>query len=177
MDMDSEHIVLSRLLPKTGQTFSYEVGDDGDLEKGWWKGRTSANPRERFIVKTILGDKVVIDKATGLMWPAIGGNEGGNDGEATTWEYALEFANGLDFAGFEDWRLPNINELASIIDYGRYNPAANPVFEETRVDKGTWSSTVYHYNPPFSWYVDFKIGSVYHNWRTTYYYVRCVRTL
>ena len=59
MQMDSEHIVLSRLLPKTGQTQCYVDEDDGYLEKGWWKGRDADTNRERFVVKTISGDDVV----------------------------------------------------------------------------------------------------------------------
>ena len=57
------------------------------------------------------GDGTVSDLATGLMWQAA------DDGETRDWEDALSYAENSDYAGYDDWRLPNAKELQSIVDY------------------------------------------------------------
>ena len=57
------------------------------------------------------GDGTITDKATGLMWMQD------DSGNGMTWEEALKFAESKEFAGCSDWRLPNIKELQSIVDY------------------------------------------------------------
>jgi len=125
--MKAERIVLSWGLPKTGQRIEYAAGDDGTYEAGWWQGLTMADNKVRFISKTIDGEAVVIDQATGLMWFADGAEEVLDEGEAMNWLSAISLCNGIEFAGFDDWRLPNINELLSLfrrIDgYPHYYPA------------------------------------------------------
>ncbi|GAH35530.1 unnamed protein product, partial [marine sediment metagenome] len=76
MDMDTGQVILSQGLPKTGQETEYREGDDGTYEFGWWKNRLNANNKTRFIAKTIGVHAVVIDLATGLMWPADGDDFG-----------------------------------------------------------------------------------------------------
>lgn len=74
-----------------------------------------------------------------------------NVDDTYTWQGALDYVaqlnamnNGSGFAGRNDWRLPNVKELLSIVDYGRFNPSIDPVFGPTA---GTlnfvnyWSST------------------------------------
>jgi hypothetical protein len=36
------------------------------------------------------------------------------------------------YAGRRDWRIPNVKELQSIVDYGRFQPALDPIFGLTR---------------------------------------------
>jgi ribonuclease BN (tRNA processing enzyme) len=59
------------------------------------------------------GDGTITDLATGLTWQQY------DSGEAMDWESALEYAEDLDLAGYDDWRLPNAKELQSIVDYNR----------------------------------------------------------
>lgn len=78
------------------------------------------------------GDGTVSDLATGLMWQKA------DDGLARNWEEALKYAEDLELAIFDDWRLPNAKELQSIVDYTRSpqttdSPAVNPVFETTEI--------------------------------------------
>jgi len=68
------------------------------------------------------------------------------------------------FAGQCDWRLPNINELQTLVDYGRVAPAIDPKFNNG-VDSFTqssfyWSSTTYQSNPFLAWSVYFFDGQV-----------------
>jgi len=124
---------------RTGQTVSYGTGDDGALQKG------VAWPNPRF---TPNGDGTVTDNLTGLMWmqDADAGNDcHGPDAGGEIWATALASAatcNENKFAGYTDWRLPNLNELHSLIDWGQLNPAL-PVghpFTHVTLD-AYWSST------------------------------------
>ncbi len=113
-------------LPKTGQTTSYAVGDDGDLEKG------VAWPSPRFKDN---GDGTVTDNITGLMW-----DQTGNRFAISNWAGALSDANGLSLAGHSDWRLPNLKELRSLINNGQ-------------ADSATWLNTqgITNVQPEYYW--------------------------
>ena len=98
-------------IPKTGQTTSYQTGDDGTYQKG------VAWPSPRFIVQ---GDtNTVMDNLTGLMW-ARNANLGG----AMTWSNAVVYCEGLTYGGHSDWRLPNRRELLSLVNDGVLVPRA-----------------------------------------------------
>jgi hypothetical protein len=111
------------------------------------------------------GDGTVTDICTGLEWQKEPADVNG-DGlftypdDAPLWCNALAYCEGLSLAGHDDWRLPNVRELQSIVDYGRLEPAIDPAFG---VPPGVgllyWSSTPYtgHGAP---WHVDFGYGSV-----------------
>jgi hypothetical protein len=78
------------------------------------------------------GNGTVTDTATGLMW------QQDDSGFGMHWEEALAFAEGLELAGHDDWRLPNAKELQSIVDYTRSpdhtaSPAIDPVFSCTEI--------------------------------------------
>jgi hypothetical protein len=78
------------------------------------------------------GDGTVSDTATGLMWM-----QNDND-SALLWENALSYAENFTFAGHSDWRLPDIKELQSIVDYTRSpatssSAAIHPVFSCTQI--------------------------------------------
>ena len=63
------------------------------------------------------GDGTVTDHATGLMWQQA------DSGSGMDWEDALAYAEDSTMADYDDWRLPNIKELQSIVDYSR-SPSA-----------------------------------------------------
>ena len=76
------------------------------------------------------GDGTVTDLATGLVW------QQSDSGAGMSWEEALAYAEDLELAGSDDWRLPNAKELQSIVDYGRSpdtsgSAAIDPVFHST----------------------------------------------
>ncbi len=78
------------------------------------------------------GDGTISDLATGLMWQKC------DSGVGMDWEDALSYAESAEYAGYSDWRLPNIKELQSIVDYSRspqttLSAAIDPVFEITNL--------------------------------------------
>lgn len=153
-------------VPRTGQTTSYNPGDDGDLRKG------AAWPEPRF---TDHGETVT-DNLTGLMWvKAPHSLDGNSQGQA--WEEAIGFCNSLNYAGHSDWRLPNILELQSLISYGRYYPALpqDHPFEDVRFSY-YWSSTTHVGQAERAWFVYFYHGNVSLNVKSNAYEVWPVRS-
>ncbi len=64
-------------------------------------------------------DGTITDEATGLMWMQD------DNGEGVLWQDALAYAEGKEFAGYSDWRLPDAKELQSIVDYTRSPATTN----------------------------------------------------
>lgn len=97
------------------------------------------------------GHGVVLDAETGLMWKECPEKDNMMDPDSCTgatklmdWSAALVRANASTFAGFTDWRLPNITELASIRDYSPAGPTdvtLPGVFIDTVFSDAYWSST------------------------------------
>lgn len=100
------------VLPKTGQITSYQAGDDGTYEAGWWRRRLNANNKTRFRSVVIGGDTIILDYATRLMW-----RDYGELGDTYDWIVSITIANGFVYAGFSDWRLPNRLELLSLVNH------------------------------------------------------------
>ena len=120
------------------------------------------------------GDGTITDNRTGLMWVKDGNSAGCNNGADLTWEDALSFCENLSYAGYKDWRLPSIQELHSIVDYGTYNPAINTYFPNTQSGY-YWSSTTYVGSTDYAWYVYFYDGDVNSYSKAYDNYVRPVR--
>ena len=107
------------------------------------------------------GDGTVTDTETGLMWEVKTDDGGPRDKDNYyTWEQALSYCKNLSLAGYNDWRLPNRNELQSIVDYERYNPSIDPIFSYT-VSNVYWSSTTYADYPGSAQDVYFSEGNVW----------------
>lgn len=110
------------------------------------------------------GNGTVTDSSTGLMWAQ------NDSGEGMVWKDALAYAEDSDYAGYSDWRLPNVKELQSIVDYTRSpattnSAAIDPIFNCTKItDEGGndnyafyWSSTTHanYVNGSYGCYVAF----------------------
>jgi hypothetical protein len=125
-------------LPGTGQEASYASGDDGSLRKG------TVWPDDRF---TDNGDGTVSDHLTGLVWLQSAGcfTPALFAAALTDVNQLASGACGLsDGSKPGDWRLPNLNELESMIDVSRSNPALPAGSPFTNVSNGIyWSSTSY----------------------------------
>jgi len=119
------------------------------------------------------GNGTITDNSTGLMWTQD------DKGEGLDWENALAYAENSDYAGHTDWRLPNVKELQSIVDYSyspsasdaaKVGPAIDPLFNCTPIineagndDYGYyWTSTSAHFTSGepyyYAWYVAFGMA-------------------
>jgi Protein of unknown function (DUF1566) len=112
------------------------------------------------------GDGTVTDSVTGLMWqqtvPAA----------TYTWAAAVAYCPTLTLASQDDWRLPSVIELVSIVDMGQFNPAINAIFPATPATS-FWSSSP---SFGFAWTVHFLIGAVDRLSMSGLIDVRCVRS-
>jgi hypothetical protein len=116
------------------------------------------------------GDGTVTDNVTKLMWQQL--TPTANYTQAQSISYCAQLALG----GFDDWRLPAVLELISIVDTGTYNPSIDStVFPGTPAVGFYWSTTPYAGNPGNAWGVYFNNGYSATNDTSTPYSVRCVR--
>lgn len=187
------------VLLRTGQTICWDpadtidpiaeipcagTGQDGELMKGVAHGYTDN------------GDGTISDDKTGLMWEKLddsnlGGLAGIHDWDNTyTWADSFVKVSDLNantFAGYTDWRMPNVAELVSLFDRSTGNPSIDPIFHTgcvpgcttatcscTRVNDHN-SSTTYTDDPKRAWVVSFIGGSIGASNKTFSYRVRAVR--
>ena len=82
------------------------------------------------------GNGTVADRTTGLSWQKEA------EPELRSWQDSIAYCENLQLAGQEDWRLPNMVELVSLVDYTAYNPSIDKeAFPNTRTDLYYWTST------------------------------------
>ena len=116
-----------------------------------------------FTSQTVNGDVVVTDSTTGLIWQKEYGQE--------FWGSAMRYCEELDYADRHDWRLPNKNELASLLNYDTIGTPASDFPDMP--ESWFWSSSVGAGNPERPWYVYFKNGQVAYT-NSQSFSVRCV---
>lgn len=114
--------------------------------------------------------QVVIDTKRYLMWQD---NEAAKTVERD-WQGAKAYCLNLQFAGYDDWRLPTIKELESITDLSRHHPAIKKRFENVASDH-YWSSSPIVVYSKLAWEVHFNDGGSGHTLGSNKFYVRCVR--
>ena len=162
-------------LPWTGQLTAYQAGDDGTYQKGYTLARPIVKGvgSNRF---TDNGDGTISDEATGLMWVKDPVNDIGAPFDAgMSWANAITNCEALNFAGHTDWRLPNIKELMSILDYGVVGPSIDGTFFPNTQSGYYWSSTTLAFITGNAWRVDFFAGTLGYSGKAISYYVRPVR--
>jgi hypothetical protein len=166
------------LLPKTGQTTSYETGDDGDLEKGASRSFTVLDTGQYAGTTNIVLDaeteaknnNCVQDNVTGLMYARYKSDTVGDYYTYTTgqmsWAKAIEYAdaaNAANFAGHNDWRVPNALELMAIFDWEN-----GDLFSEwDGVNGNTWSSTTNPFFDTLAQYLDVASGNLANTAKTS----------
>ena len=173
-------------IQKTGQTASAAPGDDGAIEAGV----TWPNPRFTVQYCNAIGlcpdptvdcdedplNDIVTDNLTGLTWVRL------PDNIHRTWEGALTYGNGLNLCGYSNWRLPNINELESMIHNGEPDIAvwlnttsiSSPAFIGVE-SYFHWSSTTDRSARETAMVVDMWDGSIENHPKTELYYAWPVR--
>lgn len=190
--LDASNCLASTTFPASGQTTSYGIGSDGNLQPGATLSFTDNR------------DGTITDNNTGLMWEKKDDSGGLHDKDNKyTWgmtssPYTMNgtvvtnFLNVLNdvigggancFAGHCDWRLPSIKELLTIVDFQIVypGPAVPSAFHTPNCAGCTditivncsctassdnadiyWSSTTYRAGQDRAWYVKFAAGDILH---------------
>ena len=133
-----------------GRIKGYPVADPRGGEKEFFVLLVRANPDYGTNEFASNPDGTVTDAATGLMWQQA------DDGVAREWEESLAYCEALELGGHGDWRLPDVKELQSIVDYGRSpdtsdSAAIAPIFGVSTITSEAggvdypfyWSSTTH----------------------------------
>jgi hypothetical protein len=165
----------------------------------------------RFVEGSGAAADCITDKLTGLMWPKNGiiGFEATNGGgpiaqpdyanttlnlNQINWTQALTAVENMNTAstklcGYSDWRLPNIVELKSLVNYGAASPAdwlmygtgsigsancSGACFSKV-LNSNYWTSSTYASNTAIAWNVGFNVGIVGSTFKNTTNYVWPVR--
>jgi hypothetical protein len=103
-----------------------------------------------------MNNEAVLDKETGLVW------ERTPDATIRTWFDAVIYAYDKNVGGRKGWRLPTVEELASLVDQTQSNPAlpsGNPFIGV--LSTGYWSSTTYVNDTSGAQLVGFGDGSAF----------------
>lgn len=146
------------VLAATGQTRCYDAkgqiiacagsGQDGEFRSGarW--------PEPRFVE----AEDGVVDRLTSLFWRS----SADLTGRPSTWEEALKAAAEFNQrqGGTYSWRLPNINELESLVDCSAHSPALPHGHPFRDVKEGYWSSTTSMFEPDWAWALYLNKGAV-----------------
>jgi hypothetical protein len=163
-------------LPDTGQISCYNTtgttvacagtGQDGEMRKG------IAWPSPRFVSGAGTESGCMQDKLTGLMWP----KDGNPAGAAKTWQDALAYANGLILCGHADWRLPNVNEIESLINAEEPDTSAWLMTKGfSNVQSCYFSSSTYADYKDLAWRLDMWLGIVDYSFKSGTCYAWPVR--
>lgn len=166
----------------TGQSIDCAgTGQDGDIQAGTPLHYTDNGD-------TITDDNTKLEWEKKVNWDLQEDPTNIHDADnAYTWGDVFDvFIKDLNtdpcFAGHCDWRLPNVKELQSIVDYGRFRPAIDPIFVVSpqplrgRISGGNWwTSTSDNEIRLFAWTVSFQFGGVQEFFKTQKALVRAVR--
>ncbi len=116
---------------------------------------------------SLMAKNIVVDSETGLIW------QDSRTIVKKNWSGAKGYCKNLSLGGYDNWRLPHIDELISIVDTKRKSPAIKKIFKNTQ-SSWYWSSTEYKGHSSKAWYVYFRNGFDYYGNKSDEGYVRCV---
>jgi hypothetical protein len=168
--------------------YSYEA-----FNVSFYNGRSGIDGKDqnRNYVRAVRGDTVtnqfvdngngtITDLSTGLIWENKTDDRGPGDRDNLyTWEQALAWIasiNDSNYLGHDDWRLPNINELLSIVDFTVPTyPSISTVFFPKAMPDHYWSSTTNPLTIEYAWCITFELGLISSVPKSTYRYTRAVR--
>jgi len=111
------------------------------------------------------------DPKTGLEWQH-------ECAGTMSWSDAIEYAQSLSLNGKDDWRLPAVMELETLLNRGALYDSLRPAMRKDvpfRDKLSYWSSTTFEENTNSAWIIKFDGGYILSYYKSNHYNVRCVR--
>ena len=135
------------------------------------------HPDDQYIVD---GNDTVIDKNTGLMWQRCNLGQSGVDcatgsADVVTWKEAIDVAQADTGFSYDDWRLPNVNELMSLVEIACYSSSINETIFPATASGSNWTSTRVENNATSAHKVGFSDGRILSAIKSSTAKVRLVR--
>ena len=117
-----------------------------------------------------MNNEAVLDRETGLVW------QRDTIDTMSPWYNAQEYCYGINIGGRKGWRLPTIEELATLVDPTETIPSLpdGHLFTNTK-SSHYWSSTTEEEYHGSAWYVHFQSSNTNCTDKYNDFYVRCVR--
>jgi hypothetical protein len=154
----------------TGQTVSYPADKANDLIDGLVPVPDDGALQWGATLKyQLLKDGTVKDLSTGLIWEVKCDCPGSlhdvnnvyfwSSSEETVWDWLKDInaEGGKGYAGHHDWRIPNVRELESLVEFSQVDPRLNPIFGPTHpLDGRYWTSTTEHSFPQRALTIEFR---------------------
>lgn len=161
------------ILPATGQTKCYNdtteitCPEPGEAYYGQDSQYQAGSP----MAYQANANGTVTDLVTGLLWQQATSNT------ARTYSQVQAYCSSYSPDGSTDWRVPSLQELATIIDYSTEGPVWNNIFSGfiSSVGSGYFSSQAYVGDTTQIWGVQFYYGQIDYDSTADTGYVRCVR--
>jgi pimeloyl-ACP methyl ester carboxylesterase len=152
--------------------------DDADGHAGFSFTKLDTNGGE--LPSSAVSWACVQDNVTGLIWEIKTDDgslhERSNMYEHAAWNSDVSSINSAGLCGFNDWRVPNLPELYSILDFSRTEPSVDiDYFPNTAFDNVYWTSTAHPDNFHNARYVGFSFAFVGNRDRDALAYLRLVR--
>jgi hypothetical protein len=122
------------------------------------------------IIGSLMASDIVFHAKTGLSWQ----DNRSAMSEKLTYDEAERFCASLKSGNHNNWRIPTLNELSSIVDYTKYDPAILDGFSSGG-SVYYWSSTPYKGDSDKVWGINFKSGATDANSKNYTRHIRCVR--
>ena len=126
-------------------------------------------PKEAPTSFEVIGNGLIVDRENGFLWDTS------KFTREKSWQYALELCERSTTAGFTNWRLPNINELASLVDFTKSGPDHGIPYSGHPSYLYLWSSTTQRQNIEDALTVLLPYGEILNRDKSDSYNVFCVR--
>ena len=122
-------------------------------------------PAAEIAVSGKEGEEIETDSISKLVW------QKNYPEEAKTWKEALAYCTNLEYAGFSDWRMPNVMEMVSNLNYDDLDLAATG----GAMEKTFWTSTYMPDNPAYQYTAESDWALISKAIKEFHAFVRCVR--
>jgi len=184
--IESNSITISQLeevsknILKTGVTNTLINEDDAFYKKGQNRSYAYTDNIDYHKVNT----NIVLDNTTGLQWQnnkLVTSDDYSSFPGEKNWNKANQYCENLSLDTYEDWRLPSIDELLTLVDYSKQDNMLDDMFNHLGSVVGYpeyyyyWSSTSYSTDSAFAWNIDLKTGEHHYHGKNSNDNVRCVR--